>query len=199
MTDSAQTRVALLLIGNELLTGKIRDLNGPHAIDTLRRVGAELVEMRVVSDGQNIIATAIRELLEHADWVVTSGGIGPTHDDVTMAAVAQALDRELEENLPLRERIERKFPDDEISRRVWARMATLPEGCELVVPDRLSWPVFLAGRVWILPGVPQTFRKQIDAIAPRFGSSSPTRAATIHLDVGEGIVAEPLEEAVTRV
>ncbi len=96
--DPSTPRAAILLIGNELLSGKIRDENGWFLSGVLRRRGIELVEIAVVPDDLARIGEALRRLLDRAGLVFTSGGVGPTHDDVTLAAIAAALERPLERN-----------------------------------------------------------------------------------------------------
>lgn len=197
MSEPRPPTLALLLIGNELLTGKVQDKNGPLVIATLRERGAELRELRVVPDDVATIAAALRELAERYDAVLTSGGVGPTHDDVTLEAVAQAFDDPLVERAELRTLIDAAFAHDEGERRVWQRMAWVPGSTELVIEEGMRWPVQRVRNAWILPGVPQIFERQFLGIAAHF-EATPCRQVTLYVSVGEGAIAEPLRDADAR-
>lgn len=196
MSSSSPT-VAILLIGNELLSGKIVDSNGAYAVKRLTELGATVTELRVVRDGEEAIASALNALRSSSDWVLTSGGIGPTHDDLTMPAVARAFAVEMEHRPELQEHIDRFFNDDPERHRVWSRMASVPAGCELTHEDGMYWPVYRMKNVYVLPGVPQIFVKQFDHIAARFRGSA-RELVVLYLSVGEGRIAEPLTEATER-
>ncbi len=198
MTLSPPLRVALVLIGNELLTGKVVDTNGPFAIRSLRDAGAEVGELRVISDDKAVIAAHVRGLKERFDVVITSGGVGPTHDDVTMEAVADAFDDMLETREELLELVRRVFGKDPAALRVWSRMAQVPTGCELVLDDGMRWPVHRMDNVWVLPGVPRSFERQLTALLPRFGSDVRMHLRTLYVALGEGHIAEDLRAAVQR-
>lgn len=189
--------IAVVLIGTELLTGKIKDRNGPHAIDGLAAVGGALGELRVIGDDVETIARHVRELSASYRYVVTSGGIGPTHDDITMEAIGKALSRPLYEDPELRRRIDERFSDSPEKQRVWARMALVPKGCELIGLAATVWPIYRVDNVFILPGVPQIFALQFDAIASRFSGATKS-IITLYVSEGEGGIAEPLTEATKR-
>jgi molybdenum cofactor synthesis domain-containing protein len=191
MATTEAPRVALLLVGNELLSGKVVDTNGPYAIHALRRVGAELCETRVVQDDIDGIADAITALRHKYDVVLTSGGVGPTHDDVTLEAVALSFRDVLEVRQELMDVVNRVFGSDAEAVRVWSRMARVPSRCELVQDAEMRWPIHRLDNVYVLPGVPQAFEKQLDGILPRF--SAPTvNLRTLYVNLGEGKIAEPL-------
>ncbi len=186
--------IALVLIGNELLSGKVSDLNGGYCIRRLAEVGGRLGEIRVIPDDPVEISRTVRALSERFAWVITSGGIGPTHDDITMAAIADAFALELHEDAELRRRIEQRFVGDADKQRVWARMAQVPTGCELIGLATTVWPVYRVQNVFVLPGVPQIFELQFDAIRDRF-SGKPRVQATMYVTEGEGVIADPLTAA----
>ena len=187
-------KVSLLLIGNELLTGKIVDSNGTYAVKKLAALGATVVELRVVRDDVAAIADSIRELRERSDWVLTSGGIGPTHDDLTMQAVARSFDVALEHRPELQDHIDTYFGEDEERHRVWSRMACVPAGCDLIREDGMFWPVYRMQNVYVLPGVPQIFVRQFDRIAEEFRGAE-RELVVVYVTVGEGRIAEPLTAA----
>lgn len=186
--------VSLLLIGTELLTGKIADSNGAHAIKRLTEIGATTQEVRIVLDTTEVIAGAINELRRKSDYVITSGGIGPTHDDLTMAAVAEAFQVPCVHRATLQDHIDRVFGEDVERHRVWSRMANVPEGCELLHEKGMFWPVYRMDNVFVLPGVPQIFVRQFQFIEEHF-RGCPKSLTVLYMRVGEGRIAEPLAAA----
>lgn len=166
---------AVLLIGDELLSGKIRDENGWFLSQRLRSRGVRLLEIATVPDDREEIGRALLRLLAKTPLVFTSGGVGPTHDDVTLEAIGAALDRPLERNEALAE-ILRQFYRGELNDAAM-RMAVVPRGTLLRADS--GWPVLRldleasehpsgipddAPRIYILPGVPPLLRKKIEAL-----------------------------------
>jgi molybdenum cofactor synthesis domain-containing protein len=191
MAPTEAPRVALLLIGNELLSGKVVDTNGPFTIRALRQIGAELCETRVVQDDVDGIADGITALRHKYDVVLTSGGVGPTHDDVTLEAVAVSFSDTMEVRDELMAVVRRVFGDDDEAVRVWSRMARVPSRCELVQDAQMRWPIHRLDNVYVLPGVPQAFERQLEGILPRF-SGPKVYLRTLYVSHGEGRIAEPL-------
>jgi len=156
---------AAVIVGNELLTGKIQDENGALLIRRLRACGIPLRSLHVVPDEVDAIVQAVAQARSVADHVFTSGGIGPTHDDVTVRAVALALGR----------RIVRSEEMSALIRTHWEsepppatfRLADMPQGAELWKQEGLWFPVLTCDRVYVLPGVPQLFRIQIETVLAR--------------------------------
>lgn len=191
-------RAAILLIGNELLSGKVRDVNGIHAIEGFRARGIVVEELRVVRDREEGIAQTLRSLASTYDIVVTSGGVGPTHDDVTMRAVAMAFEVALEESDELASRIRTFYEEDPERMRVWLRMAMLPQGCALIAADGSPWPLYRMRNTFILPGIPEIFRRQFAVLLHALDQAPILRLRTLHLAMGEGELAERLESAQER-
>ena len=160
------TSVAALIIGNEILTGKTVDENGPFLVKELRRLGSDLQAILVVPDTLDAIASGVRLLAPEVGALVTSGGVGPTHDDVTFEGVALAFGLALERNSQM-ERLIRDIFDPK-ARPASLRMADLPGGAELIHSDSLRSPVVKVRNVYILPGVPSLFRRKFQAISERF-------------------------------
>lgn len=165
MTSRAPT-AAVALIGDELLTGKIRDENGVFLIERLRSRGVRLMELAMIPDDFDAIGSTILRLAREADIVFTSGGVGPTHDDITLAAIAQATKRPLVRDEALAAHLRRHY-GDKISEDA-LRMADLPQGTTLCADE--GWPVFRlnldehAARIYILPGVPNLLRLKIEQL-----------------------------------
>ena len=183
---------ALLLIGNELLSGKIVDQNGQLVISTLRRRGIDLVEVRMVADDAAAIGAAARELAERATFVISSGGIGPTHDDITLASIAAGFGLAMREEPALRAWIDQHFAARPAELAVWRRMAMVPEGAVIHTDSRTMWPLTQVRNVFVLPGVPQLFANQLRAVVARF-DGQPIALSTLYLRCGEGEVAAHLE------
>src|SRR5215208_771724 len=152
-------RAALLVVGTEVLSAKVRDENGPWAAERLRDLGIRLATLLTIPDDLELIAEAVDRERRRVDWLFTSGGVGPTHDDVTVPAVARALGRELQ-RLPaleaaLREGHRRWLGVDHVPEAV-LRMADVPQGTRLVGDP--GHPVLVIDNVVMLPGVPRFFR-----------------------------------------
>lgn len=178
-----------VMIGDELLSGKVRDANGPYLIDGLRRHGIDLEEIHFVRDDIDAIVEAVDLVRHRRDLCFTSGGIGPTHDDVSMEAVAKAFGMDLELRPALATLIGTYFGDDE-SGKAWQKMAVVPAGCELL-DLATAWPAYSVGNVVMLPGIPQIFTRQVDALLAGL-ESNPIVTNVAYFRIGEGELARPL-------
>ena len=156
---------AILLIGNEILSGKVQDENARFLTGELRDLGVSLRRIEVVPDDVDDIAASVRALAERFDTVFMSGGVGPTHDDVTMAAVARAFGMSLVRHPDLEAMLRASFGDRLHERDL--RMADIPSGARLERGPAATggtWPVTVVRNVWVLPGVPSIFRRKFAAI-----------------------------------
>jgi molybdopterin-biosynthesis enzyme MoeA-like protein len=149
------TTAAILVIGDEILSGKVDDQNAR----LLRRI-------LVIPDDVDAVAAAARELSAGFDHVFTSGGVGPTHDDVTITGIAQAFDKPVVRHPELARRLRAHFGESADDSKL--RMADVPENAELIEMPDMRWPVLMCRNVYILPGVPELFRKKFLAIRERF-------------------------------
>ncbi len=182
---------AILVIGDEILSGKTEDQNARLLIGELRELGVALRRILVIPDDVEDVAKAVRELSSRFDHVFTSGGVGPTHDDVTIAGVARAFDVPIVRHPNLEARLKTYFGADADESRL--RMADVPEGAELLVSEETRWPMLAVRNVFILPGVPELFRKKFMAIRERF-RVAPFFAKAIYtlqeeFDIAEGLRA----------
>jgi molybdenum cofactor synthesis domain-containing protein len=157
---------AILVIGDEILSGKTDEQNARFLIGELRELGVALRRILTIPDDIEEVAVATRELSEGFDHVFTSGGVGPTHDDVTIMGIARAFNRPVIRHPELEAKIRAYFGDDADESRL--RMADVPEGTALIPAEDLRWPVMACGNVYILPGVPELFRRKFMAIRERF-------------------------------
>lgn len=186
---SSEPTAAILLIGQELLTGKIVDQNAVWLTPRLRAFGVRLLRVVTVPDEIPAIAQELRRLSALADHVFTSGGIGPTHDDVTLQAVAAAFDVPMRRHAQLEEGLrahfkERLCPDH-------LRMADLPEGTELLHAGQSRWPVFKLNNVYVFPGIPELFRDKFEGIEARFVSGR-YYLRSLYLNLDEAQIAPQL-------
>ena len=193
---------AVLLIGNELLSGKIRDQNGHALAKMMRRRGIRLLEVCTVEDDLESIGAALLRLLARCPLVFTSGGVGPTHDDMTLEAVALALGRPLLRD-PAMEQILRNHFGERVTPAA-LKMAELPEGTELTA--RHGWPVMrlkLARerRIYILPGIPELCLAKIEALEAIPGELPDAGGWTLellHTAMDEADLAAPLNQVVAN-
>lgn len=183
----------LVVIGNEVLSAKVRDENGPWAARRLRDLGVQLLAIHTVLDRVEDVVEVVDRARVRANWVFTSGGVGPTHDDITVAAVARALGRPIRRSEKLVESIRAihgRHHDGAEPPEAALRMADVPEGTRLLGETAL--PVLAIENVVMLPGPPQFFRIQFDEIAGVL-SAPPFRLACVYLGVGEAGVAAILD------
>ncbi|MCA9593461.1 MAG: competence/damage-inducible protein A [Myxococcales bacterium] len=153
---------ALLLIGNELLSGKVHEQNLVELARTLRALGIKLSRAVVVLDDVETIAREIRALKAEHDVVFTSGGVGPTHDDVTIEAVARAFDVSVSMHPTMEKLLRDAYKEKTTEGHL--RMALVPEGAELVTTSEVPWPTVVMKDVWVLPGVPEIFRMKLSVV-----------------------------------
>jgi molybdenum cofactor synthesis domain-containing protein len=177
---------AVVLIGNELLSGKIRDENAAWLAGRLRTLGIDLRRISTIPDDPDDIITEVRACAARHTHVFTSGGIGPTHDDITLETLARAWDVPLVLDPTLAEILHAHFgariTDDHL------RMARVPEGTRLVAGGPIAWPVMCFGNVYILPGVPEIFRAKFEVIAETFHGTA-FYLRNLYLNSDEGQIA----------
>jgi molybdenum cofactor synthesis domain-containing protein len=156
----------VLVIGNEILSGKVADANSPYLCRELRELGVDLQRILTIPDEIEVIAREVRGMSAAYDFVFTSGGIGPTHDDLTMDGIAAAFDRPLEKS----ESIEARFAHalgDELNESQ-RKMTLVPRGAVLVDAGDLWFPVVIVENVHIFPGIPELLRRKFESIRDRF-------------------------------
>jgi len=160
------TTAAIVVIGNEILTGKSQDQNASFLIAELYELGVKLERIVVIPDDREEISRTVRDCAARFSVVFTSGGIGPTHDDVTIEGVAGAFGRRVVRHPDLENMLRSHFGDgiDEVR----LRMADVPEGSVLIHPAESRWPILAVENTYILPGVPELFRSKFAAMRERF-------------------------------
>jgi len=186
----ADDTAAILIIGDEILSGKVADENARFLIGELRALGVALRRVLVIPDVLDEIAAAVRELSERYAHVFTSGGVGPTHDDLTMEGVARAFGARVQRH-PELERLLRVHYGERLAERD-LRMADVPDCAELVRAAQTQWPVIAVRNVYVLPGVPEIFRRKFTAIRDRF-RRDPFHLACVYSRDEEGRIAGHLD------
>jgi molybdenum cofactor synthesis domain-containing protein len=186
---------ALIIIGNEILSGKFADENGPYLIRRLREIGCDLLRLVVIPDVEDVIADEVRTCSERYDHVFTTGGVGPTHDDVTFPSIAKAFGLPVHRH-PTLEAVLRKRMGDACNEAA-LRMAEIPEGAELWWDGEVRYPLIVVRNVAIFPGVPALFQLKFEAVAHRY-SGVPMGTERVWTDQTEPEIADLLTEAAAR-
>jgi len=184
---------AMLVIGDEILSGRTLDSNTNYLAKELTEHGIDLREVRVVSDDAPAIIAAVQALSDAFDHVFTSGGIGPTHDDITADCIAQAfgasIDVRDDARALLAAHYERQGSELNEAR---LRMARIPEGAVLIDNPVSVAPGFILGNVHVMAGVPSVFKAMIASVLPTLTGGAPLLSKTLRVDRGEGDIAGPL-------
>jgi molybdenum cofactor synthesis domain-containing protein len=181
----------IIVIGNEVLSGKVTDVNSPYLCRELRALGVDVERILTIPDVIDVIATEVRAMSDAYDFVFTSGGIGPTHDDLTMDGIAQAFGRELTLSSSIAGRIERAQgrPANESQ----LKMAMIPAGASLVDAEDLWFPVVIVENVYVLPGVPELLMKKFTSVRERF-RGEPFLLKNVYVKRRESEIAASLNE-----
>jgi len=183
----------IVVIGDEILSGTFVDENARFLIGELRSLGVDLRRITVIPDVLEDIAETVPRHAARFDFVFTSGGVGPTHDDVTMAGISQGFGTGLVRHPDLEARVRAywgaKLADANL------RLADVPEGAELVYGRDTTWPVVSYRNVFILPGVPALFKRKFQDISDRF-RAQPVTLAKVYVTADEGSIAPSLDAVV---
>ncbi len=194
--DAETITAAVLVIGDEILSGRTKDKNVGFIADYLTQLGIDLKEVRVVADDQDAIVEAVNALRTRWSYVFTTGGIGPTHDDITADAVAAAFEVGIDHDpraMALLQAHYEKMPDVEFN-DARKRMARIPFGADLIENRVSTAPGFRLENVHVMAGVPSVMQAMMDAVAPTLQGNALMMSETLDSGVGEGIVAGPLAD-----
>lgn len=191
MAENDVSTAAVLVIGDEILSGRTKDKNIGYIADRLTEVGVDMKEVRIVSDEQPDIVAALNALRARYTYVFTTGGIGPTHDDITADSVAAAFGVSIDvDERAVAVMLERYERSDLTEARL--RMARIPEGADLVANPVSKAPGFNIGNVFVMAGVPSIMQAMMDDVVPRLKGGQKMHSETIEAGMGEGAVANPL-------
>ncbi len=182
---------ALLVIGDEILSGRTKDKNIGFVADYCTSIGIDLKEVRIVPDEEERIIEAVNALRTRYTYLFTTGGIGPTHDDITADSVARAFGLPIDVDPRIVEIMKTRYPDRDIT-PARLRMARVPEGADLVDNKVSGLPGFRVQNVFVLAGVPSVMQGMFDALAPGLRTGRRMLSETIDAGRPEGVIAEPL-------
>ncbi|MEM0947520.1 MAG: molybdopterin-binding protein [Pseudomonadota bacterium] len=186
---------AMLVIGDEILSGRTRDANMHHLARELTERGIDLREVRIVPDIHNAIVAAVRALASQYDQVFTSGGIGPTHDDITADAVAEALHTPIDIRDDARALLKAHYDKQRSSlNAARLRMARIPDGADLIENPVSVAPGFSLRNVHVMAGVPSVFQAMVASLLPTLTGGAPLLSRSVRVDRPEGELAGPLGE-----
>ena len=186
---------ALVVIGDEILSGRTQDKNIAQVATWLNVQGIRLAEVRVVADDMEAIAEAVNQLRARNDYLFTTGGIGPTHDDITVDAVAAALGVEVVIHPQARAILERYYADKGGVNEGRLRMARVPDGAELIANRMSGAPGIRLGDLFLMAGVPHITAGMLDAMTGTLEGGAPLRSATLGSWAPESEIAGVLREA----
>ena len=190
---------AMLVIGDEILSGRTRDANMHHLACELTKAGIDLSEVRVVSDDADAITSAVRALAQGYDHVFTSGGIGPTHDDITAENVARAFDRAIDVRDDARAILQTHYERQGLElNAARLRMARIPDGASLIENPISAAPGFTLENVHVMAGVPAIFEAMLAHILPMLTAGAPVLSQSLDIYRGEGDIAGPLSDLAAR-
>jgi FAD synthetase len=185
----------IIVIGNEILSGKTRDENSPYLVRELRDLGVDVRKICVVPDELRLISHEVKDFSKSYDYVFTTGGVGPTHDDLTMNGIAAAFGVRIQRNPELESNIRNFYAPEFIDGNL--RMADVPEGARLLGGKGLWFPVIVVENVYIFPGVPEILRKKFDRIKETF-RDAPFFLREIYLKADEGQIAATLHDVLAE-
>ncbi len=188
-------RAEILIVGNEILSGKVADEHSGFLCREFRVLGVDLRRVVVLPDEVEAIGEAVREAWPRSDLIVTTGGVGPTHDDVTIAGIAHGLGRAVVRHPELEALIKEVYGEHPPG--ALARLAEVPEGASLLSAAGLRVPVVVVEKLYVFPGVPEVFRRKFNAIKSRF-LDTPFHMKSVYLAVGEEPIASILYDVIEK-
>lgn len=189
----ANPTAAMLVIGDEILSGRTRDANMHYLAGELAKHGIDLKEVRIVSDDEAAIITAVKALAGAYDHIFTSGGIGPTHDDITADCIAKSFGAHLDVRDDARAILQAHYDTQGIElNEARLRMARIPDGAELIDNPVSAAPGFTLGNVHVMAGVPMIFQAMVASVIPKLTGGQPMLSQTLRVLRGEGEIAGPL-------
>ena len=193
MTAPKSVTAAVAVIGNEILSGRTKDANLPFLAEELNKLGIQVREARVVADVTDEIVAAVNALREKYDYVFTTGGIGPTHDDITADAVAKAFGVPIDVDPAARALLERHYATTGAElNEARLRMARLPHGATMVENPISKAPGFQIGNVFVLAGIPVVAQAMFGSLKHRLVGGAPVQSRAIAVFLAEGVVAKQL-------
>ena len=199
MSENTSPLAAILIIGNEILSGRTKDLNSSFLAQKLLSIGIFVGEIRVVSDKKSEIIAALNTLRERYDYVFSSGGIGPTHDDITSECVAEAFGVPLHINNEAKQLLKSYYAKENIEfNQARLQMARIPIGAFLIENPISKAPGFQISNVFVLAGVPKIFQAMVEEILQKLAPKKAIISRTVTKNKPEGEIAEKLAKIASR-
>ena len=192
MPEATNPTAALIVIGDEILSGRTKDVNIGATADFCTDLAIDLMEVRVVADIEDDIVAAVNALRARYTYVFTTGGIGPTHDDITADSVAKAFGVPINHHPDVVERFKKRFGDDINEARL--RMARVPDGSSLVESATIMAPGFWIGNVITMAGVPSIMQAMMDIVAPKLKTGKRMLSESVKANAREGDIGGPLRQ-----
>jgi molybdenum cofactor synthesis domain-containing protein len=183
----------MLVIGDEILSGRTKDKNIGYVAEFLTNLGVDLKEVRVVADDEDAIVEALNALRHRYDYVFTTGGIGPTHDDITADCVAKAFGVAIDSDPRAVALLQARFPGQQLN-EARMRMTRIPAGADLIVNKVSAAPGFQIGNVFVMAGVPSIMQAMMDVVGPQLQTGVKMLSETVRADAREGDVGTELGE-----
>ena len=184
---------AILVIGDEILSGRTKDKNIGYIAEYLTNIGIELREVRIVADVEAEIVAALNALRSRYSYVFTTGGIGPTHDDITADSVAAAFGVSIDHDPRAIAMLSERFPADQLN-EARLRMARIPAGADLIANSVSKAPGFNIGNVYVMAGVPSIMQAMLDVVAPTLKTGVKILSDTVRAGLREGDIGTALAE-----
>jgi molybdenum cofactor synthesis domain-containing protein len=184
---------AILVIGDEILSGRTKDKNIGYIAEYLTNIGIDLREVRIVPDVTEEIVAAVNAIRVRYDYVFTTGGIGPTHDDITADAIAEAFGVRIDHDQRAVDMLLERFPPDQLN-EARMRMARIPDGADLIANSVSKAPGFILGNVHVMAGVPLIMQAMLDVVAPTLRTGRKMLSETLRARLREGDIGTPLAE-----
>lgn len=186
---------AMIAIGDELLSGRTKDKNIGYLAEKLNEAGIDLKEVRIIGDEEEMIVNTVQALMPRYDYIFTSGGIGPTHDDITADAISKAVGRpciiDARADQLLADFYAARNAEYTSARR---RMARMPEGAELIANSVSTAPGFIIKNVYVMAGVPVVFEVMVNDVLPSLKKGVPMMSRTLACPFGEGVIGTKLTQ-----
>ena len=192
MVQTGKT-AALLIIGNEVLSGRTQDKNTSWLASQLCDMGIVLQEVRIIPDKEDIIVETLNALRKTVNYVFTTGGIGPTHDDITAESVAKAFGVSLERNQDAYQALLHHYKDEAELTKARLKMAMIPQGAELIDNPVSGAPGFCIENVYVMAGVPKIMQGMFHGVRPVLEAGKPILSETIACDLAESVIAGALQ------
>ena len=191
--NSKKVNAVIILIGNEILSGRTQDANTTFLSKWLNELGVRVEEVRVILDEQQVIVNCINEVRKKFKYVFTTGGIGPTHDDITSQSIAKAFNLSYSYNKEAYDILEKYYKPGAFNdgRK---KMAKMPDKASLIYNPSSGAPGFIVENVYCLPGVPSILKSMVDGLKSRIKGGKKILSETISVDTVESEIAKPLED-----